>query len=1354
MVIEMMTYRTGIADRPSDASFMISHLKEPTVSISEACQAEYYTGVDTVQGVTTSETVARLGSTVHPRAQKGLGLRPGHPVTDLELANVMSGRRADGNRVPGKQLQKTTASIASALELSSNSLPDALTLKRISGILRKKIPRTQKALLRQQAAAKRLFALYGLPPNQKAGSDLLRRFGDGFDYNSLSINQDRFLKSLGHKRESVGYIDLTFSADKSLSVAWAFARTPAERACLLQAHQDAVSRVMRDVEVTIGRARRGKAGRDGYDSGAIAWFGFLHYTARPTVYVPENGQDNNIQTQLVTVRTPGDPQLHTHCVIPNLVFTKSGHVGGLDLARLQGRVKEIGALYQAYVADNLRQNGAEVALNQKTGAAQLVQVPEEIRTAFSKRTRQGEDAAQDYARQQNVDWSRLDADQKIRFLKHGTQGDPRQPKTDDLADQNAWQQTITQLGWTVPHFLTGHDTRTLHGPAFRLDAAHRLTCAFLEDPFQKSAVLDGSIVRLCAARALIDVGIDTSADIDTVVSMVRENPITIDGIRTEVLSIVNEDRRGDPHLRITTRLHADHEEEVIDHARTAANNHSCALSEAEIDLAIAASDLDFTGRHGKDQRQAMSTLGTQGRLAVLIGVAGSGKTTLLTPLVHAWTQSGHTVWGTAVAWRQADDLVGAGITQSRLVATHPLLCGIKNGNIRLDSRSVLIVDELSLLSTVQLLALLRAQATTGCRLVMIGDARQCQSVDAGPTVGLLQRALGQEKIPELLSSVRQQTETERATALLFRHGKALEALHRKFEDGSLLFADGDDHQVAEHIADLWLQRHVAIKKKTQNTLTVSAPTNADARMIASVIRDRRRSIGELDRDLVILKALDQHGTPYDLPLARGDRVRLFKRTNAKRDDGRRGIIGNNGSVLEVLDYRHGGLYLRNSHGTCGWVDLETLASPQDDRVLLGYGDVLTIDASQGLTSTEHILAMPRGSGHLDAHRAYVGASRHRFRNWIVTSERAERQNIMSRRGMGSRQSIGRDDIMTAMADNLDRRDQRLSALSLLEDARTLRADALKNFHKTLLQTERRNTPPSLELRLKQARQKQILQGSSSLKTIVELLRSPLHEIGFRSQDMTGNLKTSLRTQTYIAIAKNSAWFEKLHRRRRRRQAVAEALQRTGLSDNPQWHSIACDISPEDLNLTADAEYRALLSRGKKDADGLWIDADALRSIQNRLLRQGRDARRLKPCGLKYATAQVERLFDLTARHLEDPGADNPASSLALLLSSPARQPFSAAATLVADLQEMGMTVSRDPTSVANRIYLDQCHVAQALSRYDVRTVTAVCDRLLLVHDVTARRSRSTPSPAPKRENQKSGPAMRRSRREQKDKERD
>ena len=35
------------------------------------------------------------------------------------------------------------------------------------------------------------------------------------------------------------------------------------------------------------------------------------------------------------------------CAVPNVVLTKSGRVGGPDLQRLEGRVHEWGALYQA-----------------------------------------------------------------------------------------------------------------------------------------------------------------------------------------------------------------------------------------------------------------------------------------------------------------------------------------------------------------------------------------------------------------------------------------------------------------------------------------------------------------------------------------------------------------------------------------------------------------------------------------------------------------------------------------------------------------------------------------------------------------------------------------------------------------------------------------------------------------------------------------------------------------------------------------------------------------------------------------------------------------------------------------------
>ena len=59
-------------------------------------------------------------------------------------------------------------------------------------------------------------------------------------------------------------------------------------------------------------------------------------------------------------RVPGDMQVHTHVAVFNVVETASGRVGGLDLARLDGRIHEWGALYQAHLADNLRRHGVDI----------------------------------------------------------------------------------------------------------------------------------------------------------------------------------------------------------------------------------------------------------------------------------------------------------------------------------------------------------------------------------------------------------------------------------------------------------------------------------------------------------------------------------------------------------------------------------------------------------------------------------------------------------------------------------------------------------------------------------------------------------------------------------------------------------------------------------------------------------------------------------------------------------------------------------------------------------------------------------------------------------------------------------
>jgi hypothetical protein len=192
----------------------------------------------------------------------------------------------------------------------------------------------------------------------------------------VALTVDQYHQRMDTGRSRIGYVDLTFSAPKSVSVAWAFAPTEGERAIIQQAHHDAINSVMAEIEIQIGRARKGDGGKDGWDPGSIAWVSFDHYTARPTVEIPRTDAEGRRYTELVTLKAPsgrvaGDMQLHTHTAVMNAVLTEGGRLGGLDLAQLEGRIKEWGALYQAFLGSNLRRHGVDVVLDDRTEMARV-----------------------------------------------------------------------------------------------------------------------------------------------------------------------------------------------------------------------------------------------------------------------------------------------------------------------------------------------------------------------------------------------------------------------------------------------------------------------------------------------------------------------------------------------------------------------------------------------------------------------------------------------------------------------------------------------------------------------------------------------------------------------------------------------------------------------------------------------------------------------------------------------------------------------------------------------------------------------------------------------------------------------
>jgi len=120
----------------------------------------------------------------------------------------------------------------------------------------------------------------GLKPGQAIDVEILAHIlsghrPDGGDWPMQQGNQHRGEKA---KSAAIAYMDLTLSAPKHFSIAWALAKTEAERNSLLQAHRTAVDKTLRYIEQ---QAIRGALG-DGYEPGRMAAITVEHYAARPT----------------------------------------------------------------------------------------------------------------------------------------------------------------------------------------------------------------------------------------------------------------------------------------------------------------------------------------------------------------------------------------------------------------------------------------------------------------------------------------------------------------------------------------------------------------------------------------------------------------------------------------------------------------------------------------------------------------------------------------------------------------------------------------------------------------------------------------------------------------------------------------------------------------------------------------------------------------------------------------------------------------------------------------------------------------------------------------------------------------
>src|SRR5579863_6114478 len=240
------------------------------------------------------------------------------------------------------------------------------------------------------------------------------------------------------------------------------------------------------------------------------------------------------------------------------------------------------------------------------------------------------------------------------------------------------------------------------------------------------------------------------------------------------------------------------------------------------------------------QRAAVEQIvSSQDRITGLEGVAGAGKTTSLAAVREAAEHEGYEVFGLAPTSRAAQKLAESGI-ESGTLQRHLVRGEQPNGG----AKRLYILDESSLASTKQMNELLH-RLDGGDRMLLVGDKRQHEAVEAGRPYRQLQEAgmhtarlheVVRQKEPGLKEAVEQLAsgDVHGAVANLDRQGRVHAIV------------------VREERLDAIAREYA---REPQGTLVIS-PDNESRRQLNTLIHREMQARGDVNPEEHKLRVLD------------------------------------------------------------------------------------------------------------------------------------------------------------------------------------------------------------------------------------------------------------------------------------------------------------------------------------------------------------------------------------------------------------------------------------------------------------------------------------------------------------------
>ena len=847
--------------------------------------------------------------------------------------------------------------------------------------------------------------------------------------------------------------DLTFSAPKSVSIAALVGGDDR----IVEAHDRAVAATLAWVEKNAAETRMKDPGTgpgQAPASGTMARVGnqkivaalFRHDTSR------------NL-----------DPQLHTHAVLANMVRGEDGKWRSMANEGLYAKQKLIGMLYRNELAAGLARLGYGIEKTHADGRFEIAGVPREAIAAFSTRRAEIEAAMAERGLGSSADNPRLA--ERAALMTRAAKRD-----IDRGELRGVWAKQAADLGLDarapVAEAVEKSAAPTLEGRdrARQRDVGGRPQSAVsIETPdtiSQAELPLDGpdrtagpdeaappSPASEAVAWALAHLSereaVFPRADLYAAALAHAPGAVTISEAEREVGAL---EKAGALHAvdlpgaedSLSLERSAAEERETVASMQAGRGRGRAVMRGWQVQGHLSRGPLTA------GQKDAVKTiLSAKDRTVGVQGYAGTGKTTMLNRARVLAEKKGWRMTGLAPSASAAETLASeAGIATETLQRFLARNAGVAEGRLTKKgaremraafAKTILVVDEGSLASTVQARDLLRiANALRIPRVVLVGDAKQLDAVDAGKPFAQLQAAGMKTAVMDEIMRQRDPALKEAVEASL--RGEVARAFDRLGDN----VAEVKPDNIAGAVAARWLR----LSRDERENTGVMAPSHELRQQINGHIRERLAREGRIhgpamESERLVSKGYtgaekalaDNYGPgdvvafhrPYRrIGVEKGDERRVigvdYKSRAVLLDDGRGGSVawkpqqigGRRGGSevyrVEEIELRAGDRirWTRNDAGL-GLVNSRTAEVVavkggrvtfrlEDGKTLeLGKGDpqlrhldhawASTVHAFQGRTVDNVIAAMEARHPHLTTQKSfYVEISRARDRAELVTDD--------------------------------------------------------------------------------------------------------------------------------------------------------------------------------------------------------------------------------------------------------------------------------------------------------------------------------------------------------------------------------